>query len=268
MGSNRWKSANPRIRQEETFLSYFTTQADFYARFRPDYPPELFKFVASIAPAKNSAWDCATGNGQAALGLAEYFAKVIATDLSSAQIAKARPHPRIEYRVVPAESSGLPGRSMDAITVCQALHWLDLSRFFAEAARVLVPRGVLVVSVYSDCELEDVVLNPIVQHYNKAVVGKYWPAGRKLVDEQYRSVKFPFAGELPAPPLAMQREWNLEQLVGYLRSWSATVRYIEAKGVDPTEEFRAKLAGLWGDPQKPKRIIWPFTVRAGRLTKA
>jgi SAM-dependent methyltransferase len=236
-----------------------------YARFRPDYPPELFKFVASIAPAKTSAWDCATGNGQAAIGLAEHFAHVVATDVSSQQISKARPHPRIEYRVAAAEASGLSDRSMDAITVCQALHWLDRPKFFAEAARVLAPRGVLVVSVYSDAELEDQSLNPVLQHYNKAVVGKYWPAERKIVDEQYRSIKFPFTEELPTPPLVMQREWTLAELVGYVRSWSATVRYIEAMGVDPTEELRTTLSRRWDDPLASKRVVWPFTLRAGRF---
>lgn len=149
--------------------------------------------------------------------------------------------------------------------MCQALHWFDLANFFAEAARVLVPRGVLVVSVYSDPELEDAALNAILQHYNKAVVGKYWPAERKIVDDQYRSIKFPFAEELSAPPLVMQREWNLEQLIGYLRSWSATVRYIEANALDPTEEFCSAIGKKWDNPEKTRRIIWPFTVRAGRL---
>jgi ubiquinone/menaquinone biosynthesis C-methylase UbiE len=153
---------------------------------------------------------------------------------------------------------------MDAITVCQALHWLDQPKFFAEAARVLGRKGVLVVSVYSDPELENLAVNPILQHYNKAVVGQYWPPERKMVDEQYRSVKFPFE-ELPVPRLVMERQWNLEQLVGYLRSWSATVRYIDAMGSDPTEEFRSALAERWGDPQQSQRIIWPFTIRACRL---
>jgi ubiquinone/menaquinone biosynthesis C-methylase UbiE len=247
-------------------LTYFTKQAEFYARFRPDYPAELFDFIASIAPAKRSAWDCATGNGQAALGLAKHFAHVVATDVSPQQISKAAPHPRIKYRVAPAEASGLADGSCDAITVCQALHWLDRSEFFAEAARVLVHQGVLVATVYSDPELEEKSLDPILQHYNRAVVGRYWPPQRKTVDEQYRSVKFPFE-ELAAPKLVMEREWNLEQLVGYLRSWSATVRYIEAMGTDPTEELRARLARQWGDPQQTRRIRWPFTIRAGKVPK-
>jgi len=235
-----------------------------YARFRPDYPKELFAFVASIAPGKKLAWDCATGNGQAALGLAEHFAKVIATDISSEQISKARPHPRIEYRVAPAEASGLPEKSMDAITVCQALHWLDRPRFFAEAKRVLVSRGVLVATVYADAVLEDATLDPILRHFNKTVVGKFWPPERKLVDEQYRSIKLPFE-ELPAPKLVLARDWDLEQLVGYVRSWSATVLYSRHQGTDPTQDLQKSLRQKWGNPQQTRRIVWPFTIRACRV---
>lgn len=244
-------------------MSHFAHQADFYARYRPDYPKELFAFVASIAPGKKLAWDCATGNGQAALGLVEHFQKVIATDISSEQISQARAHSHIEYRVSAAESTNLPDQSVDAITVCQALHWLDLPKFFAEAKRVLISRSVLVATVYADAVIEDAALNSILLHFNKGVVGKYWPAQRKLVDEQYRSIKLPFE-ELSAPKLAMTRDWTLEQLVGYVRSWSATTRYITAKGTDPTEDLRRQLKGQWGKPHAARRIIWPFTVRACR----
>jgi SAM-dependent methyltransferase len=154
---------------------------------------------------------------------------------------------------------------MEAVTVCQALHWLDLPRFFAEVERVLVPGGVLVGTGYLDAVLEDASLNPILQNYNKVVVGKYWPPGRKLLDEQYRSIKFPFE-ELPAPELVLSRDWDLQQLVGYVRSWSATVRYIEAEGYDPTEDFERALAARWGNPLEPRRIVWPFTVKARKLT--
>jgi len=186
---------------------------------------------------------------------------VIATDASEAQISQARPHARIEYRVGPAESGGLPANSIDAVTVCQALHWLDLPRFFGEVQRVLVPGGVLVATVYSDPVIEHPSLNPILQHYNHAVVRSYWPSERKLVDESYRSITFPFE-ELPAPELVMAREWNLQQLVGYVRSWSATTRYIESQSTDPTQQFESELTAAWGDPLEPKRIVWPFTIKA------
>ena len=262
MDGQQWaKSQN-----DERTLTYFSKQAKYYAQFRPDYPAELFKFVAEVAPGHALAWDCATGNGQAALGLATHFQKVIATDASQAQISQARPHPRIEYRVGPAESGGLPANSVDAVTVCQALHWIDLPRFFAEVERALVPEGVLVATVYSDPVIEHPSIDPILQRYNHAVVGTYWPPERKLVDESYRSITFPFE-ELPAPELVMAREWNLKELVGYLRSWSATTRYVESRGTDPTEQFESELKPLWGDPLVRWRIAWPFTIKARKKSR-
>jgi SAM-dependent methyltransferase len=245
-------------------MSYFSQQAKLYAEYRPDYPAELFDFAASLAPRHEVAWDCATGSGQAAVGLAQHFARVIATDASPEQISHARLHDRIEYRVATAESSGLAAASVDLVTVTQALHWLDLERFYAEVRRVLVPQGALMVTVYSDPTLEHPELDAILRHYNKVVVGPYWPEGRRLVDEHYRSVPFPFA-EVETPTLTLQKRWRLAELAGYLRSWSATVRYQKARNTDPVLEVEAKMQALWSDPASPRSIRWPFTIRAGRV---
>src|SRR5205823_14795537 len=114
-----------------------------YRRFRPTYPPRLFEVLADWSPALRLAWDCGTGNGQAALALAEWFERVIATDRSPEQIAQATPHPGIDYRVAPAEDSGLADSSVDLVTVAQAVHWFDLHRFYAEVRRVARPRALI-----------------------------------------------------------------------------------------------------------------------------
>jgi len=88
-----------------SFKDHFSKQAADYARFRPRYPREMFEYLGRIAPSRALAWDCATGNGQAAVGLAAVFERVIATDASEKQIANAEPHERVEYRVAPAEES-------------------------------------------------------------------------------------------------------------------------------------------------------------------
>ena len=245
-------------------MSYFKTQAALYAEYRPDYPAQLFEFVAENAPARRLAWDCATGNGQAAVGLAEHFERVIATDASPEQISHARPHELIEYRTAAAEASGLPSESIDAITVTQALHWLDHEKFYAEVRRVLAPKGTLTATVYTDAMMDSPKLNAIFQHYNKQVVGPYWPAERKIVNEEYRSVPFPFE-RIPAPKLTLERQWSLAELAGYLRSWSATVRYIKANGNDPVVQFEREMAELWGDRQERRTIRWPFVVMSGRV---
>ncbi|HXB23961.1 MAG TPA: class I SAM-dependent methyltransferase [Gemmatimonadaceae bacterium] len=242
---------------------YFSAQAATYAAFRPTYPRELFTFVAECAPRRDLVWDCATGSGQAALALADDFARVIATDSSAKQLAHAPPHERIEYRVAPAEDSGLPDACADAITVAQALHWFDLDRFYPEVRRVLAPQGVLVIWSYNDAVLDDSSLDAELQRYNAMTVGPYWPPERQIVRDGYRTVPFPF-DRIEAPPFTLTRDWTLAELSGYLRSWSATTRYISEHGTDPVVEFEQSVADRWGNPTRQRRVSWPLVVLAGR----
>lgn len=245
-------------------VSYFNQQARLYAKFRPDYPPELFEFIALISPHHNLAWDCATGSGQAAIGLAKHFKHVVAIDTSPEQIAHARQHDRVEYRVATAEASGLENHSADVVMIAQALHWLDHGRFYAEVRRVVVPGGTIVATVYCDPTVNDPELDGILQNYNKGVVGPYWPPERKFVDEHYQSIPFPFEKITP-PKIELKRDWNLHELAGYLRSWSATVRYQKANNVDPVLDFEEKMRSRWAEPGQRRVVRWPFTIFAGRV---
>src|SRR5207302_2581416 len=137
------------------------------------------------------------------------------------------------------ERSGLPDKSVDAVTITQALHWLDTPRFYQEVERVMRPGGIFVATVYGDPVLSDPAADRILRHYNKVVVGPYWPPERRLVDDAYASVPFPFL-ELNTPKLTMERSWSLPELAGYLRSWSATVRFTEQNAVDPVIQFEAE----------------------------
>src|SRR5205823_14427789 len=165
-------------------------QAVDYSRFRPHYPDELFRYLASIVPGKELAWDCATGNGQAAVALAGEFEHVVATDASEKQITNTTPHPRVEYRIAPAENSGIDSNTIDLVTIAQALHWFDLDRFYSEAQRVLKPRGVLAAWVYSLLRTAPAI-DAVVNHYYSNVVGAFWPAERALV-EKFDQLPFPF----------------------------------------------------------------------------
>src|SRR4051812_4007440 len=234
-------------------MSHFNTQAKLYAEYRPDYPAALFEFIAAEAPDHKLAWDCATGNGQAAIWLATHFERVIATDISAEQIAQAKPHQRIEYRVAPAESSGLPDHCVDAVTITQALHWLDMPRFYDEVRRVANPNALFVATVYSDPVLDEPELDQILRHYNKGVVGPYWPPERKIVDDAYRNIPFPFQ-QIAVPELTLERTWSLPELAGYLRSWSATVRYTKQNRIDPVVEFEKKMKSVWKDPTQKRRL--------------
>lgn len=245
----------------ETFRDHFSGVAEGYARFRPGYPAALFAWLAERAPARRLAWDCATGSGQAALGLAEHFERVVATDASAEQVARAHPHPRVDFRVAPAERSGLGDGAADLVTVAQALHWFDVPAFFAEARRVLRPGGLLAAWCYGNPALPEPALERTLAAFYDGVVGPYWPPERRLILEGYATLDFPFR-EIEAPPLALEADLTLHGLAGYLRTWSATSRYVAVHGVDPVDGVVERLGADWGDPGTPRRVRWPLAFRA------
>jgi SAM-dependent methyltransferase len=243
-----------------SFKDYFSKQAADYARFRPRYPREMFGYLGSFAPSRQLAWDCGTGTGQAAVGLASVFDRVIAIDASEKQIANAELHERVEYRVAPAETSGIRSGTIDLIMVAQALHWFDLDRFYQEAQRVLKPAGVLAASAYNLLHIEPAI-DEIVNRYYYEVVGPFWPPERKLI-EQFADLPFPFH-EIDPPKFEMTAHWNLDHLLGYLRSWSSTQRFMAAKGTDPLDQIIDVLRSVWGDPERSRKVIWPLILRIG-----
>ena len=242
------------------FKDHFSKQAAEYAKFRPRYPKELFRWLASVAPSNELAWDCATGSGQAAVELADVFDHVIATDGSERQIANTEPHSGVEYRVATAETSGLKSSSADLITVAQALHWFDLQRFYAEVRRILKPQGVIAAWAYKLATVAENI-DAVVNHYYSEVVGPYWPAERVLV-EKFEELPFEFS-PIETPAFEMVAEWNVDALLGYLRTWSATQRFMAAEQRDPLEKIEAELHEAWG--KNVRRVVWPLTVRVGRL---
>lgn len=244
------------------FKDHFSEIAKTYADYRPQYPSDLYAWLASLAPSQNLVWDCACGTGQASVGLAQHFQQVIATDASAEQIAVAEPQPKIEWRVAPAEQSGLATESVDLITVAQALHWFDLDKFYAEAQRVLKAQGVLAVWTYGVLKIDEPQIDALVQDFYINVVGPYWPPERAIVETGYKNLPFPFA-ELTAPAFNMKLNWNRAQLLGYLRSWSATARYLKANGTDPVTPLDQVLAKLWDD-QTCYTTEWPLAFRVGR----
>lgn len=188
---------------------------------------------------------------------------MVATDASPEQIARAEPHPRIEYRVARADSSGLREKSVDLVTIAQALHWLDPETFFSEAKRVLAPGGAIAVWAYSDPVLDKPVLHQILHEFNRGTIEAYWLPERNLVLEGYASIQFPF-DELPTPKFILSRECTLSDLMGYVRTWSATARYVADKGSAAVNQLESDLAQHWGDPSRRRRVDAPLFLRAGR----
>jgi SAM-dependent methyltransferase len=247
------------------FKDHFSGHAVEYAKFRPHYPNELFEYLASISPRHELAWDCATGNGQAAVGLACHFDSVIATDASAQQIASAELNDRISYRVAPAEASVINSASVDLILVAQALHWFDIDRFFTEAKRVLKEDGLLATSSYNVLQVAPEI-DAIIWEFYRETTGPFWPPERELVETDYKSIRFPFA-ELSPTRFEMRERWNLHQFAGYLRTWSATQKFIAARGFDPGDSVAEELGTVWKDPEEVREIKWPLHLRVGVLKR-
>ncbi|HXC51604.1 MAG TPA: class I SAM-dependent methyltransferase [Candidatus Limnocylindrales bacterium] len=239
---------------------HFSHASRDYRLWRPGYPRELFAWLASQTPATGLAWDCATGNGQAAGVLAEFFSRVVATDASAQQIHEAEPYDRVEYRVAPAEKPPLDDASADLVTVAQALHWFDVERFHAEARRVLKPSGVIAEWGYQLAEIS-AEIDERVRWFAGVTVGPYWPPERALIDAAYADIPFPFE-TVAAPPFAMKASWDLAHFVAYLGTWSSVSAYRRRVGSDPLPALYDELAPIWGSGERDVR--WPLHLRVGQ----
>jgi ubiquinone/menaquinone biosynthesis C-methylase UbiE len=246
----------------------FSSVAREYSNFRPGYPPELFEWLARSCLRNEAVWDCGCGSGQASVALAAHFQRVYATDASAEQIGAAKPHESVSYSVAKAERSGLPDASVDLVTVAQALHWFDVDAFYAEARRVARPGAVLAVWTYPRPEFMDPALDRVFRDFYIHVVGPYWPPERRHVDAHYGTLPPPpkewASIELLPPPLALELQWSRQQVLGYVSSWSASVRYQKEKGTDPVPLLDDMFAAVWpGDTQAILRM--PLVLRVARL---
>lgn len=247
-----------------TFNDHFSSHAQIYRRYRPMYPQKLFDYLASLTPTRKRAWDCATGNGQAALALADYFDMVTATDASEEQIKEAMEHPKILYEVSTAENSELDAKSQDLITVANALHWFDIDAFFNEARRVLKKKGVIAAWCYESFNIDEKVSHAFEALY--ADLQPFWPRQIKLVRDRYKSIDFPFE-ELEPPEFLMDLDWDLSQCLGYMSSWSAMQTYRRRKnGRDPIETHFDAICDAWGEHDNKRKVTWQVHLRVGRLT--
>ena len=192
------------------------------------------------------------------------FDRVIATDASETQIANAQSRESIDYRVAPAENSGIQSETVDLIMVAQALHWFDLDRFYAEARRVLKNNGVFAASAYNLLNIESAI-DLVVNRYYYKVVGPFWPPERKLV-EQFADLPFPFS-EIDSPKFEMTAQWNLDHLLGY-QTWSSTKRFIAAHASNSLEQIIDELRAAWGDSQQARNVTWPLVLRIGIKSSA
>lgn len=241
----------------------FSQSSEQYAKHRPQYPDELFLYLSELCREHNRAWDCATGNGQAAGALTKYFGQVEATDISEEQIKNAIGNPKIRYSISPAEQTSFENETFDLVTVAVAIHWFEQEKFFEEVKRVLKPNGILAVWTYGLFEIKPDIDNIIFEEL-LTPIDPFWAQGNRQVMNGYKDLILPFDEIQNTPKFMMNIEWNLKQLSAYLRTWSAVKRYISEVGEDPVEKLESKLKIIWAEPEKSKAIHMPIFFRASR----
>jgi SAM-dependent methyltransferase len=243
------------------YQDHFAEQSQDYYQYRPVYPSELFAYLASLVPSHDLAWDCATGNGQAAVGLAPFFKEVIATDRLQAQLDQAPRLSNIQYSAYPAEHTLLQSHSVDLITVAQALHWLDFDAFYTESKRVLKPNGVIAAWCYAVGHMTPEI-DKIVHHLYAEILGDaFWPPARKYIDAHYQTIPFPFK-KRDVPSFVMEKQYTVDQFLGYLSTWSAVKEYQERTGKNPLDLIKADLHKAFGN-DTTHTMIWPLHILVG-----
>jgi len=252
------------------YVDHFNQSAEQYKLFRPSYPQALFDYLLTLVPSESHIWDCATGNAQAALFLAESF-KVTATDISPAQLERAPRHESIDYIRCSAENTPIPAHSIDLVTVAQALHWFNLEAFYREVVRVTKPEGLIVAWCYSlgkignSKTLDDKINALITKLYNQILGDEYWPVQRHFIDEEYQTIPFPFQ-KMETPDFHIEKKMTFDDLIGYLNTWSAVKEYIVRNEENPVELIVDELMTAWGEPQAVHTMYWPLHLLAAKVT--
>ncbi|HYM93287.1 MAG TPA: class I SAM-dependent methyltransferase [Chitinophagaceae bacterium] len=242
----------------------FSRQSKLYAKYRPAYPQEVFDFILNHVTGRDVAWDCGTGNGQTAKELAKYFEKVFATDISEKQIQKGYQAENIFYSVQSAEQTNFKDESFDLITVSQALHWFAFNEFYAEVKRVTKPGGWIAVWTYTLPAISQEIDQLVHVKFYKETLGSYWDYERKFVDEKYATLPFPFK-TIPCPVFEIKFEWTLDELEGYLSTWSALQKFIATNQLNPVDKLIEAIKPMWR--REKLKLTFPVYMRMGQIEK-
>ena len=237
----------------------FSHHAPQYAQFRPVYPKELYDFIFEHVKYFERAWDAGTGNGQAAYELAKKFKTVIATDISATQLNHAIKKDNINY-ALGGEVLEEPEQSVNLITIAQAIHWFDIDRFFRSVKKVGKPDATIAVWGYGLLRV-NTGIDFIIDNFYKNIIGSYWDPERKMIDTHYQTIPFPFQ-EIKAPAFSFSFQWPLEQLEGYLNTWSAVRKYINANQTNPVDDLILQLRPDWHTQMK---VTFPLFLRIGKI---
>lgn len=254
-------ASEPRLSRAGDSVQLFSSRSDDYARYRPTYPEALFAWLANQCEATDNALDLAAGNGQASLPLRSHFRQVLACDASVEQLAAGNGWADVQRFVAQAERLPLRSGQLDLLVVAQALHWFATPAFFDQVRQALKPGGLFCAWCYSLLEVSP-TLDPLIRRLYGTTLDGYWPAGRASVDAGYSDIPLPFA-RIDTPGFAIEAHWNLAELLGYLRTWSAVKQWQRQHGRDPIALLEPELATAWGPPQQRRPIRWPLHLLAG-----
>ncbi|MCU0635998.1 MAG: class I SAM-dependent methyltransferase [Gemmatimonadaceae bacterium] len=243
-------------------LDPFGPVAEGYATYRPRYPRAVFHYLAAVAPATRLAIDVAAGSGQATLGLAAHFRRVLALDVSARQLA-AMPDTdgHVHRAVARAELLPCTPHGADLVLAAQAFHWFEPDAFFTEASRALRPQGILALLSY-DLSVIAPEIDRAIRRFHDVAVGEDWPIDRASVLGGYAAARLP-GRALAQAQFVIEATLGVEAYLGYLATWSAVTRQRARTGVDPLDAFGAELRAAWGDA--PRRVRWPLRLRASRV---
>lgn len=241
----------------------FSSQSDKYAKYRPSYPSDFYDYLNLIVPNKQHAWDCGTGNGQVALELSKTFNCVLATDISQSQIDNALQADNIQYSVQAAERTNFEDNLFDLIITAQAIHWFDFNKFYGEVIRTSRKNAIMCAIGYGRIEISKQI-DHVITNFYKNIIGLYWDKERKYIDQNYRTIPFPFK-EIQAPNFAIKLQWDIEHLIGYLNTWSAVQHFIRQNNYNPIEQIKPEIEQLWGKEQT-KQVRFPLLLRVGQIS--
>ncbi|MCX2742601.1 class I SAM-dependent methyltransferase [Mangrovivirga sp. M17] len=243
------------MKEQQDHFSEFAAE---YAKYRPKYPQELYKWLYEHCTGFYRAWDAACGNGQVAYELAKQFSTVYANDISEQQIEHSLEHDNIVYKIGRAEESLWPGESIDLIVIAQALHWLDTDKFFEQVKRVATEDAIFAAWGYNLIDLQSPDQKYIDEFYHD-LIGPYWPEERKYVDNGYRDFDLPI-NEFESPELEIHAHYSRKQLLGYISTWSAVKNYKSSIGTDPLGFLKNNLK------EESYAIKQKIFMRAGKLS--
>ncbi len=242
----------------------FSAQAKGYSVYRPHYPQDMIAYIISFTENKGKALDAATGNGQVAAAIAPFFTTVYGIDISATQLENAAQQSNIIYKEERAEQTSFSDDEFDLITVAQAIHWFDFDAFYKEVYRILKPPGIIAVMGYGLFQT-DAKTDRIIHLFYFAIIGTYWDAERRYIDEDYKTIPFPFEEIYIEKQFSNTFTWTFEQLIGYLETWSAVQHYIKQNDSNPLDIIRDDLKESW--EKSDKQVTFPLLLRIGRLEK-